>query len=57
MIDYEQRGRVAVLTINRPEARNALNAPLRRELPEALVRAEDDPEVDVVILTGADPGG
>lgn len=52
---YEVADRVATVTMNRPEARNALNAVLRRELPAALRRAEDDADVDVVILTGADP--
>jgi enoyl-CoA hydratase len=52
---YEVADRVATVTMNRPEVRNALNADLRRELPAALQRAEDDADVDVVILTGADP--
>jgi enoyl-CoA hydratase len=47
--------RVAVITLNRPEARNALNADLRRALPEAVLAAEADPAVDVIVLTGADP--
>ena len=55
VVRYEVADRVATVTMNRPEARNALNAELRRELPAALRRAEDDPDVDVVILTGADP--
>jgi len=52
---YEVADRIATVTLNRPEARNAMNADVRRELPAALRRAEDDAEVDVVILTGADP--
>jgi enoyl-CoA hydratase len=47
--------RVAVVTLNRPEARNALNAELRRMLPQAITRVESDPDVDVIVLTGADP--
>jgi enoyl-CoA hydratase len=47
--------RVAVVTLNRPEARNALNAELRRAIPEAIRRLEEDRYVDVIILTGADP--
>lgn len=47
--------RVATLTMNRPDRRNALNAALRRRLPEAIRESEADPDVDVVILTGADP--
>jgi enoyl-CoA hydratase len=52
---YEVADRVATVTLNRPEARNALSAEVRRELPRAMRRADDDPDVDVVILTGADP--
>lgn len=46
---------IAVLTMHRPEARNALNRELRRALPEAMARVEADDEVAVVILTGSDP--
>ncbi len=52
---YEVTDRVATITLNRPEARNALSAEVRRRLPDAVRRAEADDEVDVVILTGADP--
>jgi enoyl-CoA hydratase len=52
---YEVADRVATVTLNRPEARNALSAEVRRELPRAMRRADEDPDVDVVILTGADP--
>jgi enoyl-CoA hydratase len=52
---YEVTDRVAVVTLNRPEARNALSAEVRRELPRAMGRADDDADVDAVILTGADP--
>jgi len=52
---YEVAERVATVTLNRPEARNALSAEVRRELPKALRRADEDDAVDVVILTGADP--
>lgn len=48
-------GRVLVLTLNRPEARNALSADLRDEFFSALVDAESDDDVDVVIITGSDP--
>lgn len=47
--------RVATLTMNRPERRNALSASLRHRLREATREVEADPDVDVVILTGADP--
>lgn len=44
---------VAVLTANRPEKRNALNATLRRELIEALDALRADDAVRVVVITGA----
>ncbi|AHC25183.1 MULTISPECIES: enoyl-CoA hydratase [Actinomycetes] len=47
--------RVRTLTFNRPQARNALSARLRGEFIAALRDAEADDDVDVVILTGADP--
>ncbi|MGH9086318.1 MAG: enoyl-CoA hydratase, partial [Acidimicrobiales bacterium] len=52
---YEVADRVATVTLNRPEARNALSAAVRRALPDAIRRAGEDHDVDVVILTGADP--
>ncbi len=52
---YEVADRVATITLNRPEARNALSREVIRLLPELVVHADADPDVDVVILTGADP--
>ena len=46
---------IALITINRPASRNALNAAVRRLLPRIVAQCEADPEVDVMILTGADP--
>ncbi|CAJ63412.1 MULTISPECIES: enoyl-CoA hydratase [Frankia] len=46
---------VAVLTLHRPKARNALTARLIRTLRAALAAADADDAVDVVVLTGADP--
>lgn len=47
--------RVATVTLNRPEARNALDSALLSRLPAALAEVDAAPDVDVVILTGADP--
>ncbi|BBY29398.1 enoyl-CoA hydratase [Mycolicibacterium sediminis] len=47
--------RVRTLTLNRPQARNALSSELRTAFYAALHDAEADDDVDVVILTGADP--
>jgi enoyl-CoA hydratase len=46
---------VATITLNRPEARNALNRAVRRALPAAVTALEADDAVDVMILTGTDP--
>ncbi|MGH9184697.1 MAG: crotonase/enoyl-CoA hydratase family protein [Acidimicrobiales bacterium] len=55
MVDYEVRGRVAVLTLNRPEARNAVNGALAAAMEEAIDRLEDDPEVWAGVLTHVGP--
>jgi enoyl-CoA hydratase len=47
--------RIATVTLNRPDARNALNPELARAFPQALIECEQRDDVDVVILTGADP--
>jgi enoyl-CoA hydratase len=49
----ERRGAVALLTINRPEKRNALNAAVRRELTSAVEELSADAPVRVIVLTGA----
>lgn len=50
---YEMRGNVAVITINRPEQRNAINKAVRTGLAAAWERFEADPDAKVAILTGA----
>ena len=50
---YEVSDRIATITLNRPEAMNALDPETLAELNEAFQRADADPEVRVVILTGA----
>jgi enoyl-CoA hydratase len=62
MPDYEfvlyeeiDEGRIVRIVLNRPEARNAQNRGLLVELDHALLRAEADDEVRVVILAGAGP--
>jgi enoyl-CoA hydratase/carnithine racemase len=52
---YERRGGVAWLTLNRPEARNALNRPLREALRAAFARFAADRRVRVAVLRGAGP--
>lgn len=48
------RDGVATLTIDRPEARNALNKQVRREVKRAMDALDDAPEVRAVVLTGSD---
>lgn len=50
---YEKKGRIAYVTINRPERRNSLNLPAMRGLAKAWVDFREDPECWVAILTGA----
>jgi len=50
---YENRGRVAVITINRPEARNAINQGVREGLTAAWARFAKDQNARAAILTGA----
>jgi enoyl-CoA hydratase len=51
----ETADRIRTLTLNRPAVRNALSTELRDKLFPALRDADEDDDVDVVILTGADP--
>lgn len=52
MIQLALSGRVATLTMNRPDVHNAFNAELIAELTAALTRVGADPEVRAVVLTG-----
>jgi enoyl-CoA hydratase len=49
----EQRQRVAYVTLNRPTALNALNTALRRDLKQCFTDLQADPDVRVVVITGA----
>ncbi|MDV3126707.1 enoyl-CoA hydratase [Mycobacterium sp. 21AC1] len=55
VISTDDHGTVRVLTLNRPEARNALSHELIETLYAALESADTDEAVRVVVLTGADP--
>jgi enoyl-CoA hydratase/carnithine racemase len=56
VLQIENRGQVRILTMNRPEKRNALNSELTRNLLEALQAADSDESVGAIVLTGAGPG-
>ena len=52
-VRYETHGPVAVVTIDRPEVRNAVDGPTAEALADAFRRVEEDDDVAVGILTGA----
>ncbi|MFI0408080.1 enoyl-CoA hydratase [Actinomadura sp. 3N508] len=54
-VRYERRGPVAVVTMDRPDYRNAQNSAMTYALDAAFYRAADDDEVKVVVLAGAGP--
>ncbi|MFQ5524420.1 MAG: enoyl-CoA hydratase/isomerase family protein [Acidimicrobiia bacterium] len=49
---YESRGAVGVLTLNRPQALNALTVPMLEEMGRILDRVEADPDIRVLVVTG-----
>ena len=55
MITTERHGPVALVVLDRPEARNALTGAMITSLGRALVDADADPEVGAIVLTGRDP--
>ncbi|MCC6919266.1 MAG: crotonase/enoyl-CoA hydratase family protein [Alphaproteobacteria bacterium] len=52
-IAYATSGRVATITLNRPERLNAISGPMPREIREAVERASRDNDVHVIVVTGA----
>jgi 2-(1,2-epoxy-1,2-dihydrophenyl)acetyl-CoA isomerase len=55
-IQYETRGAVALITLNRPQALNSFTAPMHRELWAALDRVEADKTIRAAVITGAGRG-
>lgn len=55
IIEEKVDGNIAILTLNRPERRNALSIELMRQLCEAVDRAASDPKMRCLILKGAGP--
>ena len=53
VLNYELRNNVAHLTLNRPEAANALNLEMAQAFEEASLKCEEDPNVRAVLMTGA----
>ena len=54
-VKLDVRGGIATILMNRPEAMNALNEKVLRELRQVIAQLRDDPDVRVVILTGEGP--
>ena len=52
-IQHSRRGRVLTLTLNQPDRLNAVGAEMHRELAQVFIDAADDPESEVIVLTGA----
>ena len=52
-VDLEKKGHIGVITMNRPEALNALNTPMLQELEKVIDEVEADDEIYVCVLTGA----
>ena len=52
-VEYEKQGNIGIITINRPDARNAVNGDVATGIESAIDQIEEDPEVWVGILTGA----
>jgi enoyl-CoA hydratase len=51
LVDIQER--VALITLNRPQALNALNGQLINELNQALGQLEADPQIGCIVLTGS----
>jgi enoyl-CoA hydratase len=52
-LKFERRGRILTVTMNRPEVLNAIEAVLHEELARVFYDVAEDPEADVIVLTGA----
>jgi enoyl-CoA hydratase len=55
MVEFEQRGRVAIMTIRRPEARNAVNQVVAEGIEQGIDRLEEDDELWVGIVAAEGP--
>jgi methylglutaconyl-CoA hydratase len=52
-LKFERDGKIAIVTLNRPEKRNAISTPMIEDIFAALNAAQEDSSIRVVILTGA----
>jgi E-phenylitaconyl-CoA hydratase len=56
-VEIEVKGGIATIVLNRPEAMNAIDYPMRREIQQAWRRVEEDKDISVAIITGAGQKG
>lgn len=52
VVEFEKKGHVALITLNRPDARNSMNPELGARLAEAWEQVRDDDEIRVAVVTG-----
>jgi 2-(1,2-epoxy-1,2-dihydrophenyl)acetyl-CoA isomerase len=52
-IQFEQRGNIALVTLNRPDAANGINLALGHELMQIAIECDENPAIRAVVLTGA----
>ncbi|MDZ7824898.1 MAG: enoyl-CoA hydratase-related protein [Gammaproteobacteria bacterium] len=52
VVEFEKKGHVALVTLNRPDARNSINPELGARLAEAWEQVRDDDEIRVAVVTG-----
>ena len=53
LVTVDRAGEVGVVTLNRPDAMNALSRALRAQLAETMLELNDDHEIRAIVLTGA----
>jgi enoyl-CoA hydratase len=53
LVRIEKKGRIGIMTVNRPATMNALNTPMLNALEDAIGALERDDEVRVIVITGA----
>ena len=49
---YKKDGRIGRITLNRPEKLNAIDDDIPNLLQDAIIKAENDPDINVIILSG-----
>jgi enoyl-CoA hydratase len=52
-LNFSREGRILTITLNRPETLNAVNADMHTELSRVFIETQQDPESDIIVLTGA----